>query len=82
VLQSIDTIPAAATAAGVDFESLYDALDRLRELSPTDAKVFEQHAILGLTLEELSRLNGVSTGTVKRQVRRAKTWLAASLRKT
>lgn len=79
VLDNFDSVASSGTSDAPDLVAIYDALDRLRELSPNDALVFEEHAILGLTLDELSTAHDVSTGTIKRQLRRAKAWLAADL---
>lgn len=57
-----------------------DLDESLQQLEMTDARasrVLEQHYFGGLTLEETAGALGVSLATVKRDLRFARTWLAA-----
>jgi RNA polymerase sigma factor (TIGR02999 family) len=62
---------------------LVTALDTgLKELESLDARqcrILEQRYFGGLSLEEIARAVGVSLATVKRELRSARAWLAATL---
>lgn len=58
---------------------LHEALERLEELDPRQARVIEQRYFGGLTLEETAEVVGVSLATVKRDLRFARAWLAKEL---
>ena len=63
----------------VDLLALDDALRRLAELDPELARVVELRFFAGLTIAETARVMEVSTPTVERSWRTARTWLRADL---
>ena len=64
---------------GLDVELLDEALRRLAELDPAQARLVELRFFAGLSNEEAAEVLGVSESTVKREWRSAKAWLAAQL---
>jgi RNA polymerase sigma factor (sigma-70 family) len=54
---------------------LSDALDGLAKLDPRQSRVVELRFFGGLSIEETSRVLGVSPDTVKRDWTTAKIWL-------
>jgi RNA polymerase sigma factor (TIGR02999 family) len=78
------TLSAAAGEAagtGVDLIALDQALDRLAELSPRQARVVELRYFGGLTVEETAGVLGVSPATVKVDWQMARAWLFAALKR-
>jgi RNA polymerase sigma factor (TIGR02999 family) len=61
---------------------LDEALLRLEELDERQARMVEQRYFGGLSLEEIARAMNVSLATVKRDLRSARAWLAADLRRS
>lgn len=72
----------AAEQREVDLLALDDALARLAELDARQAQVVELRAFVGLTVEEVGRVLGISTGTVKREWTMARVWLRRELTAT
>ena len=70
-------LPAAE--ALVDFEDMDEALKRLAEVAPDYARVVELRFFVGLTIEEIAEVMGVSDSTVKRNWRAARAWLMDQL---
>jgi RNA polymerase sigma factor (TIGR02999 family) len=62
--------------------ALNDALGRLEQLSPRQAKAVELRYFGGLTLEEAAQVLGTSAPTVMRDLRFAQAWLARELEST
>ncbi|HEU4828753.1 MAG TPA: ECF-type sigma factor [Gemmatimonadales bacterium] len=58
---------------------LDEALTRLEQLEPRQARMIEQRFFGGLSLEEVAAAAGVSLATVKRELRSARAWLAMEL---
>jgi RNA polymerase sigma-70 factor (ECF subfamily) len=58
---------------------LDEALNRLAELDARQARIVEMRYFGGLTEEEISKVLGVSTRTVKREWTSARAWLQAQL---
>ena len=58
---------------------LDESLQQLEVIDVRACRVLEQHYFGGLTLEETAGALGVSLATVKRDLRFARTWLAAHL---
>ena len=56
-----------------------EALDRLSQLDPQQAKIVEMRYFGGLSVEEAAEALGISTPTVKRHWAVAKAWLRAEL---
>jgi RNA polymerase sigma factor (TIGR02999 family) len=72
----------AATSADSDPESLLaldDALARLEQIHPRQAKAVELRYFAGLTLEEAAGVLSTSAPTVLRDLRFAQAWLAREL---
>ena len=63
----------------VDLIALDDALTRLAELDPEQARIVELRYFGGLTVEETADVVGVSPATVKRQWAMARAWLKRAL---
>jgi RNA polymerase sigma factor (TIGR02999 family) len=61
------------------FLILNDALDRLAELNPRQARVVELHAFAGLSESEIAEILGVSVRTIKRDWSFARVWLKAEI---
>lgn len=62
-----------------DLLTIDRALDRLAEMSERLAEVVELHFFGGLTLREIAETTGRSEPTIKRDWRRARTWLFRAL---
>ena len=62
-----------------DFVALDDALNALESVDPRKCKVVEMRFFGGMSLEETSAALHLSVGTVKRDWRLAKAWLAREL---
>ncbi len=71
--------PAAAGDAGIDLLALDQALDRLAEMDPRQARIVEMRFFAGMTLSETAGHLEVSTMTVKRDWRSARLWLLSEL---
>ncbi|MEM7582271.1 MAG: sigma-70 family RNA polymerase sigma factor [Acidobacteriota bacterium] len=65
--------------AGIDIVALDEALERLAEMDPRQARVVELRYFGGLTLQEAATSLDVSTMTVKREWRTARLWLLHEL---
>jgi RNA polymerase sigma-70 factor, ECF subfamily len=63
----------------VDMLALDEALTRLAELDPEQARIVELRYFGGLTVEETADVVGVSPATVKRQWAMARAWLKRAL---
>ena len=63
----------------VDVLALDDALNRLDELDPQQARIVELRYFSGFTIEETASVLGLSDSTVKREWRVAKAWLRHEL---
>jgi RNA polymerase sigma factor (TIGR02999 family) len=63
----------------IDIEALDRALTKLESASPEYASLVERRFFVGLTLEEIAEIDGVSVATLKRQWRAARAWLVAEL---
>ena len=75
VVVPLEEQDVAAPDAGLDLVALDDALERLAELSPQQARVVELRYFAGLSIEETAEVLGVSTMTVKRAWAMARAWL-------
>lgn len=62
-------------ANDIDLEALDDALSRLAEFDPEQARIVELRYFGGLTIEETAEAVGVSPATIKRQWVMARAWL-------
>lgn len=71
--------PEGDPGPAIDIEGLDRALTKLEQASPQYASLVERRFFVGLTLEEIADLDGVSVATLKRQWRAARAWLVAEL---
>jgi len=69
--------PNAATA--LDIIAFDQALGRLEDLSPRQARVIELRFFAGLSVDETAGVLGISTGRVWQEQRVAKSWLFREL---
>ncbi|MGA9772528.1 MAG: sigma-70 family RNA polymerase sigma factor [Blastocatellia bacterium] len=78
-LLSLDEAVKLPNKQNLDLISLDEALNRLAELDPAQARIVELRFFAGLTNEEVAAVLEISDSTVKREWRSAKAWLAAQL---
>lgn len=78
---SLDEAPwiASAEAADPDLVALDDAMNALAELDPRKVQVVELRYFGGLSVEDTAEVLKISTVTVKRDWRAARTWLYREL---
>jgi RNA polymerase sigma factor (TIGR02999 family) len=74
-----DLALAVDQKADVDLLRLDDALNRLAEIDPGQARIVELRYFSGFSIEETASVLGVSPSTVKRDWRSAKAWLRHEL---
>lgn len=67
------------SARSVDVQAVDQALTRLAELDPQQARVVELRFFAGLSVEEAAAALGISTATVKRDWAMARAWLRREL---
>ena len=79
-LLSLDDVLSFPNRQNLDLILLDEALNRLTELDPVQARIVELRFFGGLTVEEVAEVLGVSDSEVKREWRSAKAWLAAQLK--
>ncbi len=75
-------ITPAAVESEVDLLALDEALAKLAEVYPEQARVVELRFLAGLTVEEAVAVLGVAERTVKRRWRMARAWLRRELGET
>jgi RNA polymerase sigma-70 factor (ECF subfamily) len=68
-----------STSSPLDFAALDDALNTLARIDPRKVQVVEMRFFGGLSVEETAEVLKISTVTVKRDWRAAKTWLYREL---
>ena len=76
---SLDEAVAVATTPSQDFVALDDALKALEAVDPRKCKVVEMRFFGGMSVEETAAALHLSVGTIKRDWRLAKAWLAREL---
>ena len=69
----------AAVGSDVDLVALDDALTRLADLDPQQARVVELRYFTGLGIEDTAEALGISPATVKRDWAMARAWLKRDL---
>jgi RNA polymerase sigma factor (TIGR02999 family) len=69
----------AASPEGPGLLEMDQALDRLAELDPRQARVVELRFFAGLSVEEAAEVMGISPKTVKREWAFARAWLESEL---
>lgn len=77
---ALDDAISLAQEREVNLVMLDEALNRLAEFDPQQAKIIELRFFAGLTIEEVAEIIGVSDSTVKREWRVAKAWLHQQLK--
>jgi RNA polymerase sigma factor (TIGR02999 family) len=78
-LLSLDEVISFPNRQDVDLVLLDEALNRLTELDPRQARIVEMRFFAGLTVEEVAEVLGVPDSEVKREWRSAKAWLTTQL---
>jgi RNA polymerase sigma factor (TIGR02999 family) len=78
---TLEDVDAAADQASdvIDVLALHDAIERLAELDPDQARVIELRYFGGMSIEETAEVLEVSTATVKREWAVARAWLKREL---
>jgi RNA polymerase sigma factor (TIGR02999 family) len=76
---SLDEVVAVGQGANVDVLALDQALTRLADLDPQQARIVELRFFGGLTMDETAEVLHVSAATVGRDWTLAKAWLYAAL---
>ena len=79
-LLSLDEVISFPNRQDVDLILLDEALKRLAELDPLQARIVEMRFFAGLSVEEVAEVLGVSDSEVKREWRSAKAWLTAQMK--
>lgn len=77
---SLDEVATLAATPFQDFVALDDALNALEAVDPRKCKVVEMRFFGGMTMEETAEALHLSAGTVKRDWRLAKAFLARELK--
>jgi RNA polymerase sigma factor (TIGR02999 family) len=72
---ALDEAVGYARDRDLDLVSLDEALTRLSEFDPQQARIVELRFFGGLTIEETAEVLGVSDSHIKREWRAAKSWL-------
>jgi RNA polymerase sigma factor (TIGR02999 family) len=78
-LVTLDDRAHAAPIRPAELVALDAALEQLAELDPRRARVVEHRFFAGLTTRETAEVLGISTGTVERDWRAARAWLALAI---
>lgn len=75
----LEDMAGGTTSSTADVLAVDEALTRLAEFDPRQAKILEMHFFAGLTFEEIALQLDVSTRTVKRDWTMARAWLRQEL---
>jgi len=75
----LDEAVARADTPSHDFVALDDALTALEAIDPRKCQVVEMRFFAGMSMEETAEALHLSVGTIKRDWRLAKAWLAREL---
>ena len=76
---SLDEAVAVSDTPSPDFVALDDALNALEAVDPRKCSVVEMRFFAGMSVEETAAALHLSVGTIKRDWRLAKAWLAREL---
>lgn len=76
---TLDDALIAGGERSIDLVALDEALDRLAQLDPNQARLVELRFFGGLTVEETAEAMNISPATVKRHWTVARAWLAREL---
>jgi len=77
----LDEAVASSQENGIDLMALDDALTRLAALDARQGEIVEMRFFAGLSIEDTSRVLGISAATVKREWATARLWLHNALRR-
>jgi len=77
-----DAIETPGGEKSVDLLALDEALEKLEDLDPRQARVVELRYFAGLSIEETGEALGVSPATVKREWQMARAWLREGLERS
>ena len=75
----LDEALGLAQEQGTDYAALYDALERLAEIDPRQARIVELYNFFGFEHKEIAEILGISETTSKREWRTARLWLYREL---
>jgi RNA polymerase sigma-70 factor, ECF subfamily len=75
----VEDMVAGGSSSTADVLAVDEALTRLAEFDPRQARVLEMHFFGGLTCEEIALQLSVSTRTIKRDWTMARAWLRQEL---
>ena len=75
----VEELAVGTNSSTADILAVDEALTRLTEFDPRQAKILEMHFFAGLTFEEIAQQLDVSTRTVKRDWTMARAWLRREL---
>lgn len=75
----LDTSLGLASEAELDLVDLHRALEQLAEIDPRQSQIVNLRFFVGLKVEEVAEILGISKATVKREWRTAKFWLRRHL---
>lgn len=78
---ALDENVALPVKTTVDLAALDEALNALAALDRRQASIVEMRFFGGLSIEETSKVLGISAATVKREWTTARTWLHAEMRR-
>ena len=79
---SLGNIGSFGNQPDADLLTLHEALERLEQIDPEQARLVELKFFGGLTIEETAEVMQVSHATVEREWKVAKAWLKRELTKT
>lgn len=74
-----DELAGPESTPALDLVALDEALRRLAAVDPRQVEIVEMRYLVGLEVEEVAQLLGVSATTVKREAAMARAWLLAAL---
>ncbi len=81
--ETLDEGQFSLEPSGIDPETLLamnDCLNRLKEMDPRKHRILELRFFLGLQIDEIAELLGISDSTILREWRTARSWLARELK--
>lgn len=70
---------AVEPAIGLDVLALHQAMERLATLDPRQVEIIELRLWLGLEVEEVAAVMGLSSATIKRETATARAWLVREM---
>src|SRR6185503_545626 len=79
---SLRNIAAFGAQPDADLLALHDALNRLEEVDPVQARIVELKFFGGMTIKEIEEVMGISHATVEREWKMAKAYIKRELTRT